>query len=87
MSTNIKIIIRYKNQNIELTFPEAEKLFNDLKRIFEKDSDKFNDRDKLWPVNPVPYYPPYYPPSVPQPYNPDFPEIPWKPTYIYCKVN
>ena len=83
MSTNIKIIIQYKDQNIELTLPEAEKLFNDLKKIFEKDTDKSNDWDKSLPVNPFPSYPP----SIPQPYNPDFPNNPWQPTIIYCKVN
>ena len=83
MSTNIKIIIQYKGQNIELTLPEAEKLFNDLKRIFEKDSDKYNDLRKYIPENPI----------LPIPESPwikgpnDFPEIPWKPTYIYCKIN
>ena len=34
MSTNIKIIIQIKDQNIELTLEEGENLFNELKKIY-----------------------------------------------------
>ena len=80
--TKFKFVIQQNGKELELTLEEAEKLYNDLKKIFGREN------ETIWP-NPIPYSPP----SIPQnpwttPSNPDWPGQPWKlPDTIICRLD
>ena len=73
-----KFIIQRCDQTVELTIEEAEKLYNDLAKIFAHET-----TIKWYPAEPIPYSPP----TIPQNPNP-WPEQPYTlPTIITCNLN
>lgn len=93
MKTKFKFVIEYKDQNIELTVEEAEKLYNDLKKIFGKE---YNEQDLIDKIRDIKYPEnPWTPnnPINPNPNDWDGPTIPttnpfpYKPIIWYCSLN
>lgn len=76
--TKFKFVIQHGDQTVELTIEEAEKLYNDLAKIFAREIPI-----KWYPAEPIPYSPPI----IPQ--NPNlWPEQPYiLPTIITCNLN
>lgn len=81
-NTKFKFVIQRDNQNIELTIEEAEKLYLDLKKIFDHETIlKYLEGVRSFPPKPE-----YVPPSIPQnPWND--PNLPYPPNIIYCNLN
>lgn len=84
--TKFKFIIQLNNQNIELTIEEAEKLYTELEKIFDRErSDYKNSYPKPMYISPSTQIPPLSP-SVPQiPWIE--PKIPNSPNIIYCNLD
>lgn len=67
--TKFKFIIQHGDQTVELTIEEAEKLYKDLSKIFDREP------KTIWP-DPIPYSPPPLNPWDKTPWNPVEPSYP-----------
>lgn len=71
--TKFKFIIQHGDQTVELTVEEAEKLYKDLSKIFDRET-----KIKWYPSEIIPEQIPYSPPIIPQ--------NPWDQNTIICTL-